>query len=692
MNTKRTSQAELKTRIFFDMHLPQWDDKQVATCFDVDLLAKTLIDCAAESVILYAKCQYGNAYYDTHIGHKHTGLGSLDFLREMTTRLHAAGKEVLAYYSVAWDELQAKLHPEWLTVDYAGNHDSEEFRWKTLCINSPFRTYVLAQLQEIARETEVDGFWIDMTIIGSGRCYCEHCQKKYADSPFSTTIKELLPQGMERKDSDFLNFRFDYVEEFYREVYQLLHRTRSNLKILNNYWGYPYSPLTMGSRAIGAQREADVVTGEAYTDWTGLESPEFFSRFLRGVARQRPFEALIGRFVNTWDFTRKPFDQLFFECMTVFSHGGTITLDDEPYFNGTFDTVLYEYDLRMIFQTVQQYGHAREGERLCYAAVYHSQETKIHEDQAAFIKDIVGSYKLFRDAHIPVDFVFDEDTSVEQLNNYKVIFLPCVSHLGQTAIETLLEYAEQGGLLVSCGLTALSPRLQDFGLQHYGCSDYSVSYIQKNHEYLLVRGRFEHYAAVMQPCNSSMRVVNPIVETSSNEFYHNNLPSPYEESEFPVFITLPIGSGNIILFNQMLARSYAKQPSIGIRRLVLQEIFNHKPNPQFNLIAPKRVASEVYLHTDNRRVYIHLMVPGCDASLSCGLLDTMQGNFERPYVYMEEKERVGNIRIELHLERKVRAVTSIYEKNHLLWDQKGSLVSIDLDGVSLWDIIEVSYE
>jgi len=689
MNSMNTEQ---KTRIFFDMHLPEWNEKQVATRFDVDLLARALVESSAESVILYAKCQYGNAYYDTHVGHKHEGLGSLDFLREMTKRLHAAGKEVIAYYSVAWDEIQAEAHPEWLTVDYSGSRESEEFRWKTLCINSPYRSYVLDQVQEIARETEVDGFWIDMTIIGSGRCYCEYCQKKYKESPYAATIKDLLPRGLERKDNDFLNFRFDYIEELYKELYRLLRTTRSNLKIINNYWGYPYSPLTMGSRAIGAQKEADVVTGEAYTDWTGLESPEFFSRFLRGVAKQRPFEALIGRFVNTWDFTRKPFDQLFFECMTVFSHGGTITLDDEPYFDGSFDTALYTCDLRTIFQTIQKFGHTREGEHQRYAAIYHSQETKIHEDQSNFIKDIVGSYKLLRDAHIPVDFLFDEDATGEHMQAYKVIVLPHVSHLSKTAIANLIQYSKGGGLIVCCGETALSPALMEYGLQNSGRSEYSLSYILSEHEYLLVRGHYEGFHADTTACKPDSLIINPINEFSRDEFYHNNLPSPYKESQSPVYVQLKVGSGAILLFNQPIARSYAKQPSKGLRDLVLRLLFKHQGEPEFKLIAPKRVASEVYRDARRKRIYIHLMVAGCDTSLSCGLLDTMQGNFERPYVYLEARDRVGDIQMELLLDGKVNTITSIYEKNQLFWEQQRNRLSIDVDGVSLWDIIEVSYE
>jgi hypothetical protein len=77
-------------------------------------------------------------------------------------------------------------------------------------------------------------------------------------------------------------------------------------------------------------RSADFVTGEAYSDWTGLNAPGFFSKFLRGVSFGRPYEVLIGRFLNTWDFTYKSPVQMEFETATIISNGGTVTVDDEP--------------------------------------------------------------------------------------------------------------------------------------------------------------------------------------------------------------------------------------------------------------------------------------------------------------------------------------------------------------------------
>jgi len=682
-----------KTRVFFDMHFPEWQKLGVANNFDIDELSTSLINSHADSVILFAKCQYGNAYYDTEIGHKHQGLGAVDFLRRMTEKLHAGGKEVIAYYSIAWDEFQAGLHPEWLTKDSAGSSESDEFRWKTLCINSPYRGFVREQLAEIAKNTGVDGFWIDMTIIGSDRCHCQYCTEKFLKNR-TVVDKELKSNDVSANDDLlFLNFQYDYIEEFYRETFQMLRQINPDLILMNNYWGYPYSPKSMGSRAVGAQKGVDMLTGEAYTDWTGLEAPEYFSRFLRSVAQGRPFEVLLGRFVNTWDFTRKPFDQLFFECMTVFSHGGVVTIDDQPFYDGTFDQNLYENDLSRIFSTIDRYRYTLEGSRYKYAAVYHSQRTKDIEDQKEFIKEMTGAYRIFRDAHIPVDFLFDENECQELLDEYSVIFLPSVHTLDSNSIERLLAYIEKGGMVIATGSCALAP---SFKLIDDGCNDKSVSYIldkdDKSMEYLLVRGTYHRYRKEDTDRKERFQLIEPIVETDKVCFYHNNLPSPYREAGYPVRLEMRKGRGICVFYNQPLARSYAKQPSPGIRQMVLNQVYSVQDNAKYILKAPKRVSSEYYENFEKKTSFIHLAVAGAETSLSCGLLDTMQGNFERPFVYMEQCDRVSNIDIELCTNRYVRSIASIHENNAVAWEQDKSTITIKVDGITLWDVLEVVYE
>jgi hypothetical protein len=677
-----------KTRIFFDMHLPEWNDKKVASGFDVDLIARTFAESGVDSVVAFAKCQYGNFYCNTRTGHKHEGLGEHDFLRSLTRKLHEKNIEVLAYYSVAWDEREAHEHPEWLTEDSGGGRDSAQFRWKTLCINSPYRGTVKKQLAEIAGETEVDGFWLDMTIIGQDRCFCPHCDELFK-SRYGNSMRESLDAGGGEK---LLEFRFDYIEEFYKEIYGMLREINPRLVIANNYWGYPYQPKNMGSRAIGALREADFISGEAYTDWTGLEAPSIFSRFLGGAAKRRPFEALVGRFINTWDYSRKSFDQMFFECMTVFSFGGTVTVDDEPYYDGGIDIPLYRSVIAPIFRTIHDWDHTVQGERFRYAAIFHSQETKNHTAREEdFIRDVAGTYKQFRERHLPVDFVFDENITDKELSAYKVVLLPSVAFMGEKAFSALRGYAASGGVIVGFGRNIFFETLFKDRIEYRGEAEYSLSYYPSESGPLLVRGAYSRYMPTAPSEIRGKAIINPIAETTGNVFFHNNLPSPHAESDCSASYVMPCGKGWIIQYNQPIARSYAKQQNTGLRDEILETIAAHAGPSPVQAEAPGRVDMAVYTDAARNRLYIHLMAYGAESSLACGILDTMEGNFDRPYVSMERRDPVSDLELAVTVKVSVHSVTSLYEKNTLRWDTKEDRLNIHLDRLSLWDVLEVQY-
>src|SRR5690606_14475655 len=81
-----------RRRVFLDAHTPDWTDlhqrgiaapdfavlSAVDPREDVDLIA----DAGADSVVLFAKCQYGNAYYPTTVGRPHAALRGRDLFGE----------------------------------------------------------------------------------------------------------------------------------------------------------------------------------------------------------------------------------------------------------------------------------------------------------------------------------------------------------------------------------------------------------------------------------------------------------------------------------------------------------------------------------------------------------------------------------------------------------------------------------
>jgi hypothetical protein len=680
---------ESKARIFFDMHLPAWPGKGVAGRFDPARIAAAFEASGADSAILFAKCQYGNFYTGLEGEALHPGLEGMDLMGELASRLREKGIRSIAYYSVSWDERFAEERPEWLTVSASGELGAgSSARWRNLCVNGPYAEVVERHIAEIARKG-VDGIWLDMAIVGDGNCYCPRCRSSYRER-FGA---EPPVRADDPRRREFLGFRYDVIEAFYRRIRASARAAAPLVAFTNNYWGYPYSSTGMGSRAVGATGEADFVTGEAYSDWTGMRSTSFLPIFLRGVAAGRPFESLIGRFVNTWDYTVKPRAFLAYECFSVFAHGATATVDDQPYHDGRIDEELYREDLAWVFKEIRAQAASVRGRPQRYAAVYHSQKTKdACPEQSAFIRDIAGAFRLLRDLRFPVEFLFDESIAGTSLEGLELIVLPNVSELDAAEWDVLEAFMAAGGMVLASGSLGDGGgggRAKElFGLEGGEPSAYSVSYLRlpgASSRDLLVRGSYAAYTAASGTLGS---IVDPICETSPGRFYHNNLPAPFEDSGFPGLVELGLGEGAFALFPQPIFRHYAKEPSRAIREILRGLVARRVKGPSVELRIPMKMDYSVV--EDGDTIHIHLLNPNAESPMCCGLMDTYDGNFDRSYEYMEETVPVSDLGI-LVRRPGLLSAQALREGSALEIREAEGGTEIRVARVELWEIIRIRF-
>ncbi len=676
-----------RKRIFFDMHLPAWPGIGIAESFDPGALSGAIIESGADSAVIYGKCQFGNFYTRVPGERLHPGPGQMDLLEEVNARLHARGVKTIVYYSVSWDERFADEKPEWLAETAHGVRGKGPFRWRTLCINGPYAEVVESHLRAIASKP-VDGIWLDMTIIGEGFCYCPRCR-----ADFSASYGRQPPSSPEEPGhSDFLEFRYGIVERFYQRIRAAVRQAGPAVAFTNNYWGYPWTPAAMGSRAVGATAQVDFLTGEAYSDWTGIRSTSILPIFLRSAAAGRPFEALIGTMVSTWDFTRKPRAYLAFEAFSVFAHGGTVTVDDEPLHSGAFDQSLYREDLREIFADITRLSGTVEGTRPRFVTVYHSQRAKDRgTDQRDFIREVSGAFRLFHDLRLMVDFSFDEHRSLPDPSEAPVLALASSTHLAGDEWSLLSDYMSRGGLVIAAGGIAGDPRvtaaLEALGLKSGALPGFSISYLRMpgRGRDLLVRGRYAALSA-QGSTGATGEVIDPLCETTPTRFFHNNLPSPFSPSGVAAVVERSIGKGALVVFPQPIFRHYAKEPSAGLRAIVQGIVTRHCAPPDFEMRIPMRMDHAV-VESDGV-AWIHLLNPSVEPSLCCGLMDTHEGGFERSYEYMEEEVPVHDLRILVRRPR-VSGVKTLREGGPVRSRRTTEGWEITVDRVSLYEVVEL---
>lgn len=685
-----------RTRIFFDMHLPDWPDKEVASRFNPIALAEQFARIGADSVVFYAKCQYGNFYYHTRKGRLHSGLNGKDLFREFADAAHARGIKVIAYYSASWDVRVAQTHPEWLTLDRFGKVSVA--RWPSLCLNSPYRELIFEHLDEIARETFADGLWLDMAIIGRDRCYCDFCRKAF---------REHHRLNLPRSETDpgwltFLEWRYQTIETFFAQAREIVKAARPDIAFCNNYWGYPYMDFSMGSRAVGALRSVDYATGEGYSEWSGITSPSLFSKYLRDASGGKPFEVLLSRFHETWDFTIRPATQIAYEAYAAAANGATVTIDDEPYYDGSIEAEVYQV-LTPIFREIRSRRELITGTQpIRYAGIWYSQKSHdrcAKQANTEFIASITGTYKTLLEEHIPVGFVFDESASPVDLEKYSVILLPNTQFLDDHHIELLRDYVSHGGgLIVSgpAGSFSAEPvrrQLRELlGIQTHGQSDYSLSYLRFPDSW---DAQLSRVPLLIQSCVSLVRptsgqafgeIIDPICETNDKTYYHNNLPSPYSPAGFPAAVKNVFGAGQTIYFAGDLATQFAKSGRPVLRHLITDAVKTvARERLPFTVKCPR--TTEFLVHEDGAGRWIchflsvHLQQPTWHCELAVA-----SGHAIRTKEVYEETLPIFDIALSIFREVQTATLYPGGESLRISTDEKGASL-ITIPRIELWESV-----
>ena len=127
------------------------------------------------------------AYYpsDLPLHHRAEHLGNHDLYGEIVEDARQEGLAVLARMdSNRADEEFYQAHPDWFTVDAAGQPYRAGDKYIS-CINSPYYSeYLPRVLQEIVKRSSPDGF-ADNSWAGLDRkhiCYCVHCRERFQEA------------------------------------------------------------------------------------------------------------------------------------------------------------------------------------------------------------------------------------------------------------------------------------------------------------------------------------------------------------------------------------------------------------------------------------------------------------------------------------------------------------------------------
>ncbi|MCX7799711.1 MAG: beta-galactosidase trimerization domain-containing protein [Fimbriimonadales bacterium] len=548
----------------------------VGSDFDPREFAETLSRAGVRSVNVFAKCHHGWLYYDTALPWRHPGLRR-NLLMEQVRALHAVGIRCPVYVSVGWDELQARLHPEWLEVHDDGRRDGPpplQPGWHKLDFASPYIGVVEEQVRDLLATlgAECDGLWFDILYVGG------------VHGPWSLARFDDLgwdPADPHRQAA----FRSLLLDECCHRLTSCVRELAPDVPVFHNS-GHIGPSVRSRLEAMTHLELESLPTG----GW-GYDHFPIVARYARTLGK--PFLGMTGKFLEMWGHFQsyKPVAALEFECLQSLALGGACCIGDQLHPRGRLDEETYRR-IGAAFRTVERYEPFIEGsERVVEAAVLHPELW----DRASRLPDAaVGAVRMLGEGSVQFDFI-DEQAD---LSGYRVVVLPEGSVLSGPFAERLAGFLRSGGALLTMGaMPGCLGQWPEAPCDVVGSSSYSPDYLEFGEDLGGPRTVVAYDPGVeLRPREGADPLawtVRPYFNRTWRSFC-SHAHTPPEGSRLGPAV---VRRGAWIHFSHPLLGLYARHPMVEYRELLLRSL---------DLVAPGRAVR----HEGPRSIRAHLRRQG----------------------------------------------------------------------------------
>jgi hypothetical protein len=613
--------------------ITKWDPEKLA-----DSLARTGVTVAF-TFQGFSEDHFGVSYFPTRLGPTHRNLEGRDHLREYVESLHKRNIKIIGYYSYP-DKGVWERNPDWRQVGVDGKEIHSGNFGGPLCPNSPYREQFLARVTEIVQKYELDGFMLDTAGFSPNGCYCRYCQRKYRER-YGTEIPHSR-SGYDPEWQKFLSFRFDSMQEFYRDIHADFQQIRPGMLYTHNAFTSQDVAWGWGEDFERSLALDDVVTSIGWWGGSGPLGPTrdisqiwktgMLTRYLRGISG-KPVWMQMGAYMYDRDYQALPVDELRMAAYTIIANGGSPVYITNAFPDGAVDAVLTDHIAQALHQFPAERPYLEAAEDLPFAALYYSRDSalladSVYEGQHRYTSSFDGAYAALLQEHVPFDIIGSAGLTPERLAKYRVLIVPDAVIMSDQQSDTLRKFVASGGALISTARTSLldskgAPRqsfaLADvFGADYENPLNYETSFIKPlpgplcagidlrmniPHRHgqqvkVLVRPGAGIGARLMLPATEVMPMVRA--------FSFGEDVAPGVVTGYPAIVTHSFGKGRSVYFAGDITGAYGKFGDPSLRQLLRNAIAwaNDGPSP---LETDAPLAVEVRCYRQGNRYVIHLM-------------------------------------------------------------------------------------
>lgn len=422
-----------------------------------------------DSITVFSKCHHGWAYHPSQTNEMHPHL-DFDLLGAQIEAAHEIGVKTPVYLSAGFDEKIAKKHPDWLTIEkWDGEMLTPNFanpQYHVLCMNSPYLDYLLAQIEEVVRNYDADGIFLD--IINVRQCYCHNC------------IKTLMEEGKDPSDdAAVLELAERVYANYTSKVRETIDKIKPGLPVFHN-GGH-----IIRGRRDQAHANTHLELESLPTGGWGYDHFPLSASYAQTLGME--YLGMTGKFHSTWgDFGGyKHKNALRYEVALSAAFGAKCSVGDQLHPNGKMDEATY----RLIGAA---YGELEEKEPwlkganpvvdigvLSLESVAAADGIRVLDTysrcDAGVVRILLEGKYLFQMLDLEADF-----------SPYKVLILPDDIRLSGKLEEKVKKYVEGGGKVLATGASGLDKEKKDFvldfGVVHVGENPFQPSYMEPDFE------------------------------------------------------------------------------------------------------------------------------------------------------------------------------------------------------------------
>lgn len=696
------------TRSYISQHYEDWD-KRIFQDYDIDEVIRVLDETDPEFLLITARTHNGKWFCDIGFGDMHRGLKGVDQLEEVTKHFRKKGKPVVAYVSAVYDQELYARHADWKQVKADGTPvaNGDNLSWgKIVCLNSPYREYLVEMVTALLKTHDLDGVFFDMTFHDKEPCYCTYCEKQFRE-------KYNTPIPAEDWDSptyrSFVKFRIDTNYTFVKDICDAVKRVNPKASTAIQY-RLLYDTITMPGQSLKVAKVPDYLYFDPYIEH-GFLKASVCTRLISQLSNHIPEISLVTRpGKHTDNPNMKPLEHMRMDAFTAIANGGAVQLFDVMMPTGKLQEVMWKR-IGKVFKEVEQRQPWLGGEHLESVALYYSENTRLwhgrNDPLERYDNNFFGWAKALLEDHIP--FLPIWTLTADRLKNFQVLVLPNAACLSAEEIGCVREFVKNGGGLVCNQKTSLydqdGNRLDDFGLSdvlgitHYGdTSAYSRVYSKFDMSGDIAAripedGMMSSWGTLqkVQPrkgASVAATIVYPLTEATGKRFVNIMVNPPAVETDIPASVLNSFGKGKTVYFAGSIDRDYLKLNFPELKWLMADAVRSVSRAPlRLALEAPSCVEMTAFEREKERQLVIHLVnfQPEIGRTVAYGY-----GSFETRHI-IQETLPVHDLRLKVKTDTDVVSIKLQPENVELGFEIEDGFASLTIPKLQNHSMVVVEY-